>query len=84
MDDFVGHPAENQFVIITIPGKATQLKEHIVERLTQAMTYFYPIHDREAGYVKRGGEDGSKEKVPFPWSHLHGTLPAGSKILQCG
>ena len=65
MDDFVGHPAENQFVIITIPGKATQLKEHIVERLTQAMTYFYPIHDREAGYVKRGGEDGSKEKVPF-------------------
>ncbi len=65
IDDFVGHPAENQFVIITIPGKATQLKEHIVERLNQAMTYFYPIHDREAGYVKRGGDDGPKEKVPF-------------------
>ncbi len=29
------------------------------------MTYFYPIHDREAGYVRRGGEEGSKEKVPF-------------------
>ncbi|NJN95399.1 MAG: hypothetical protein HC875_15460 [Anaerolineales bacterium] len=29
------------------------------------MTYFYPIHDREAGYVRRSGEDGPKEKVPF-------------------
>ncbi|KPK07883.1 MAG: hypothetical protein AMJ56_12655 [Anaerolineae bacterium SG8_19] len=65
IDDFVGHPAENQFIIITVPGKAVPLKEHVVERLNQAMTYFYPIHDREAGYVKRGGEDGPKEKVPF-------------------
>jgi PleD family two-component response regulator len=65
IDDFVGHPVENQFVIITVPGKAAQLKEHIQERLDQAMTYFYPIHDREAGYVKRGGEEGSKIKVPF-------------------
>jgi hypothetical protein len=65
IDDFVGHPAENQFIIITVPGKALPLKEHVVERLNQAMTYFYPIHDREAGYVKRGGDDGPKEKVPF-------------------
>ncbi len=65
IDDFVGHPLENQFVIITVPGKAAQLKEHIQERLDQAMTYFYPIHDREAGYVKRGGEDDSKIEVPF-------------------
>lgn len=65
IDDFVGHPAEDQFVIITVPGKVSQLGRHIQERLEQAMTYFYPIHDREAGYVRRGGEDGPKEKVPF-------------------
>lgn len=65
MDDFVGHPSENQFTIITIPSKCVQLSRHVEERLNQAMTYFYPIHDREAGYVRRGGEDGSKEKVPF-------------------
>ena len=41
MDDFVGHPAESEFVIITVPGKALPLREHIVERLTQAMTYFW-------------------------------------------
>jgi len=65
IDDFVGHPAENQFVIITVPGKSTELSAQIEERLKQAMNYFYPIHDREAGYVRRGGKDGEKEKVPF-------------------
>lgn len=65
IDDFVGHPTENQFVIITVPGKASQLSRNVEERLNQAMNYFYPIHDREAGYVRRGGEDGAKIKVPF-------------------
>lgn len=65
IDDFVGHPTENQFVIITVPGKALQLSRSVEERLNQAMNYFYPIHDREAGYVRRGGEDGAKIKVPF-------------------
>ncbi len=65
IDDFVGHPTEGQFVIITIPGKVLQLRHNVEERLNQAMTYFYPIHDREAGYVRRGGEDGPREKVPF-------------------
>ena len=65
IDDFVGHPTEDQFIIITVPSKAAQLTRHIEDRLNQAMIYFYPIHDREAGYVKRGGEDGAKVKVPF-------------------
>lgn len=65
IDDFVGHPIEGQFIIITIPSKVSQLNRHIQERLNQAMTYFYPIHDREAGFVRRGGEDGPMEKVPF-------------------
>lgn len=65
IDDFVGHPSESQFIIITIPGKVGPLARHVEDRLNQAMTYFYPIHDREAGYVRRGGGDGAKEKVPF-------------------
>ncbi len=69
IDDFVGHPNESQFIIITVPSKVTQLSHHIEERLNQAMTYFYPIHDREAGYVRRGQGNGdgvaTKEKVPF-------------------
>jgi PleD family two-component response regulator len=66
IDDFVGHPNEGQFVIITVPSKSSQLSYHVEERLNQAMTYFYPIHDREAGYVQSGNdEDDHKEKIPF-------------------
>jgi CheY-like chemotaxis protein len=65
VDDFIGHPNETQIVILTIPSKAAQLKQQIEDRLNQAMIYFYPIHDREAGFVQLGGEDGPVEKVPF-------------------
>jgi PleD family two-component response regulator len=65
IDDFIGHPAEGQFVIITVPNKASPLQHQIEERLRQAMTYFYPIHDREAGYVQRSSEVGDQVKVPF-------------------
>ena len=65
IDDFVGHPAEDRFIIITHISKVQNLKLHIEDRLNQAMVYFYPIHDREAGYVMRGGLGGHKETVPF-------------------
>lgn len=63
IDDFVGHPAESQFIIITVPNKGVHVSQNVEERLKQAMTYFYPIHDREAGYVTRGSDE--KVKVPF-------------------
>jgi DNA-binding response OmpR family regulator len=64
IDDFVGHPGEDQFVVVTNTSKVQELKRQIESRLKQAMGYFYPIHDREAGYVLRGG-GGRKETVPF-------------------
>jgi DNA-binding response OmpR family regulator len=65
MDDFVGHPSESQFLITTVPTKADNLARHIEERLGQAMNYFYPIHDREAGYVTWGGDPSRRTKIPF-------------------
>ncbi len=65
IDDFVGHPSEGHFIIVTTISKASNLKRSIENRLEQAMLYFYPIHDREAGYVVHGGPEGRKEKVPF-------------------
>ncbi|MDM8526894.1 response regulator [Anaerolineales bacterium HSG24] len=65
IDDFIGHPVENRFIILTIPNKINKLKQNIEHRLRQAMTYFYPIHDREAGYVQLGDDDSEREEVPF-------------------
>jgi len=64
VDDFIGHPAETLFIILTVPHKLDQLKRNIEDRLNQAMIYFYPILDREAGYVEIG-DDGAQVKVPF-------------------
>jgi PleD family two-component response regulator len=65
IDDFVGHPSESQFLIITIPAKVDELIRHIKERLGQAMVYFYPIHDRDAGYVAWGSDQLRQTKIPF-------------------
>lgn len=65
IDDFVGHPNESHFLIVTTPAKADELVRQIQERLGQAMAYFYPIHDRETGYVEWGGEQLRRTKVPF-------------------
>jgi DNA-binding response OmpR family regulator len=65
MDDFVGHPGESVFLIVTTPAKVNDLVRQIQERLGQAMGYFYPIHDREAGHVEWGGDQVRQTKIPF-------------------
>jgi len=65
IDDFVGHPSESQFLIITTASKADNLIRHVEERLGQAMSYFYPIHDREAGYVTWGDDQLRRIRIPF-------------------
>jgi CheY-like chemotaxis protein len=65
IDDFLGHPSESQFLIITTPVKASDLLRQVEERLGQAMAYFYPIHDREAGYVMWGDAQLRRVEIPF-------------------
>jgi DNA-binding response OmpR family regulator len=65
IDDFIGHPNEGQFLIVTVPAKSEALARQIRDRLGQAMVYFYPIHDREAGLVVWGGDQVQRTKVPF-------------------
>ena len=65
IDDFIGHPNEAQFLIVTVPSKSEALARQIKDRLGQAMVYFYPIHDREAGLVVWGGDQLQRTKVPF-------------------
>jgi DNA-binding response OmpR family regulator len=65
MDDFIGHPSEAYFLIITIPAKVDDLVGQIRGRLGQAMGYFYPIHDRDAGYVEWGEASRQRTKIPF-------------------
>jgi PleD family two-component response regulator len=65
IDDFLGHPSESEFLITTTPSKVGDLEQQVEERLGQAMAYFYPIHDRETGYVTRGDDRSRRIKIPF-------------------
>jgi DNA-binding response OmpR family regulator len=46
-EDFIGHLAPNDFVIITGVEQLAALRERIQMRLNQSMEYFYPLKDRE-------------------------------------
>ncbi|MBN2387348.1 MAG: response regulator [Anaerolineales bacterium] len=46
-DDFLGHLAPIDFVLVTKPDYVAALQERIRTRLEQSLDYFYPIKDRE-------------------------------------
>jgi len=45
-DDFVGHLAPEQFIIITNDEAAEDIQERIERRISQSREYFYPLRDR--------------------------------------
>ena len=46
-DDFIGHLAPDDFVIVTDIEHCTAIRERIETRLSQSMEYFYPLKDRD-------------------------------------
>ncbi len=45
--DFLGHLTQTDFIVVTNPEIAAQLKKRIYSRLRQSLDYFYPMRDRE-------------------------------------
>ncbi len=63
LDDFVGHTGVADFVLITVPSKIEELQEKVVTRLNRAISYFYPIKDRERGFVRLKNDSGKDRQV---------------------
>jgi PleD family two-component response regulator len=51
-DDFVGHFAPEDFMVITTPEKVSTLRSRITTRINQSSEYFYPLRDRETTHHK--------------------------------
>lgn len=51
-EDFVGHLAPEDFIVITTPEKVTTLRHRIATRINQSTEYFYPLRDRETTHHK--------------------------------
>jgi DNA-binding response OmpR family regulator len=46
-ENFLGHSAPSEFLLMVEPGTSATLDERIRTRLEQSLDYFYPIKDRE-------------------------------------
>ena len=45
--DYLGHLTATEFLVITSPQIAAQIKKRLYSRLRQSLDYFYPMRDRE-------------------------------------
>jgi PleD family two-component response regulator len=63
-DDFLGHPANDNFLIITHAEDAKKIKERITEKFNEAVKQHYSFIDRERGYML-APQGNSEKQVPL-------------------
>ncbi len=64
-DDFIGHTAANDFVVITKARQAQAIKEKVTDRFATEVGTFYNFKHREQGYITFQGPDGQEKQVPL-------------------
>jgi diguanylate cyclase (GGDEF)-like protein len=63
--DFIGHIGGDDFLIVTTPEVAAEMKTRLVQRFQEEVVTFYNFKDRERGYVEVVGSDGQVQKAPL-------------------
>jgi DNA-binding response OmpR family regulator len=64
-EDFIGHPGENNFIIITSEERGDKIREILKERFSNQVLSHYNFIDREQGYVLITKDDNEEEKTPL-------------------
>jgi DNA-binding response OmpR family regulator len=64
-EDFLGHPGENNFIIITAEERGDKIREILKERFSNQVLSHYNFIDREQGYVLITKDNGEDEKAPL-------------------
>lgn len=64
-DDFIGHTAANDLVVITTAGQAQAIKEKVTDRFATEVGTFYNFKHREQGYITVQGPEGQEKQVPL-------------------
>ena len=62
-DDFLGHPARDNFVVITHTDQADVLRDHIVARFNDEVRQHYSFIDRERGYILVPDDDNGERQA---------------------
>jgi PleD family two-component response regulator len=64
-DDFIGHTAANDFVVITTASQAQAIKGKVTDRFATEVGTFYNFRHRERGYITVQDPDGQEKQVPL-------------------
>ncbi len=64
-DDFIGHAGGDNFVIITTPGRAPQIRDAVKAQFAERVLTHYNFIDRERGYIEASTENGETVQIPL-------------------
>ena len=64
-EDFIGHPGDANFVIITSTDRAQRLRNELKTRFRESIQSHYHFRDRQRGYLILRQEDGVERHVPL-------------------
>jgi PleD family two-component response regulator len=64
-DDFIGHTAANDFVVITTAKQAQGVREKATDRFAAEVGTFYNFKHREQGYITVQDPDGQERRAPL-------------------
>ncbi len=64
-EDFIGQPADANFVVITGENEALRIRDELKARFREAIQSHYHFRDRQRGYLILKEEDGTERHVPL-------------------
>lgn len=64
-DDFIGHPGDENFIVITTEEAAPAIKARLKERFAEESLSHYNFLDRERGYIVLTDGKGDEQQVPL-------------------
>jgi PleD family two-component response regulator len=65
VNDFIGHPGSENFVVITTEANAAAVKNRIKARFAEEVKTHYSFIDRERGYIMSRGADNNDIQTPL-------------------
>lgn len=64
-DDFIGHLAGAEFVVVTTPDKVVTIGREIIVEFDKVIPSFYSYEDRKSGYMSWLDENGQARQMPL-------------------
>jgi CheY-like chemotaxis protein len=65
LNDFIGHPGGNSFVVITTEENGSRIQDQVKQRFKEQVLSHYNFIDRENGYILSTTDSGDQIKTPL-------------------